>query len=568
MSPDPACRISIAEERRQRERIPDDEIVRKISTGNVRAAVDDLIYFASPIGFANRVKALIHRMGETSNAEQVSLFIITLAISLRSFLPRWNLSSSSRHGYNAMSPDGIEDLANATKQLMMEYERKEPGAVAATLKSARTCAAARYRAEAAADADGLAQALVAGSVGQYIDNIAADIKTSTLRRIAEMRDGGETTTEIGNDYAAFLDYTLYLGATFCTTNPPLIDMAWTAQPDKWNPVVDRLIAAHPGASDDGLAQLVTLEIVLENILLLRPIFLLSDGYMGRVCLQVNPKNHGNAEAMVRDAFFLHEQLSNRLAGGVPNVLFKLPATKAGLETARILTGRGIGVTITVNFGMYQHIPFAQVIAEGSAAYSCLVEMNGRLAFPVRDELLAKLDVLRAIGIDESQAREAAAWSGVAVAKKLHRYLQTRGYDARRIRSLIASLRIYRGDGYESLPNPFLDVTEVLGSGIISVFPNVRRPLDAEQSCSLRPRTIDEPVPAQALRVLSHSEIFRQAYHIPMSLGETAEDELFRPAKELILDNVEDVANWPPNKQTLDQFCAAYDDFVGRIQERR
>jgi hypothetical protein len=62
-----------------------------------------------------------------------------------------------------------------------------------------------------------------------------------------------------------------------------------------------------------------------------------------------------------------------------------------LEACSVLTKRAIGVTITVNFGLFQHLPFVQAIDEGQAIFACLVEMSGRLAFPVRDEMIAKLD---------------------------------------------------------------------------------------------------------------------------------------------------------------------------------
>jgi hypothetical protein len=78
---------------------------------------------------------------------------------------------------------------------------------------------------------------------------------------------------------------------------------------------------------------------------------------------------------------------------------------------RALTSQSIGVNITVNFGMFQHLAFAEAIREGKALVSTITHMSGRLAFPVRDELLGKLDRLAKEGIDERQAHEAAAWSG-------------------------------------------------------------------------------------------------------------------------------------------------------------
>jgi hypothetical protein len=228
----------------------------------------------------------------------------------------------------------------------------------------------------------------------------------------------------------------------------------------------------------------------------------------------------------------------------------------------------MGVTITVNFGLFQHLPFARAIHQGQSLFSCLVEMNGRLAYPVRDELLGKLDQLAAHGIDEVRAREAAAWSGVAVLKRLRRLLDEKDYDLRRVKPLVASLRIYRGDGYEGLPSAFPDITEVLGPGIISVFPNVRRAFDVQPEIELDPCRIEAPVPDHILEVLTHSEIFKQAYYVGDRDWMPDEDERFRPEYELTLKDEAGTAAWPPVHNTLTEFCNSYDTFVQRILELR
>jgi hypothetical protein len=250
------------------------------------------------------------------------------------------------------------------------------------------------------------------------------------------------------------------------------------------------------------------------------------------------------------------------------VVFKLPGTKAGLVACHALAERGIGVTVTVNFGMFQHLPFAEAIQQGQSVFSCVVEMNGRLAYPVRDELLAKLDLLAAHGIDEAKAREAAAWAGVAVLKRLYRLLNQKGYDLGRVKPLVASLRIYRGDGYERLPSAFLDITESIGASIISVFPNVRRSFDSQPEIELHPRQIKVPVSNDILEVLTHSEIFKQAYYLPDRDWIPEGDDRFRPHYELTMEDESGTATWAPVHNTFTEFCNSYDTFVQRILERK
>jgi hypothetical protein len=163
---------------------------------------------------------------------------------------------------------------------------------------------------------------------------------------------------------------------------------------------------------------------------------------------------------------------------------------------------------------------------------------------------------------------AAAWAGVAVLKRLYKLLTKRGYDLTRVRPLVASLRIYEGDGYENLPSSFPDITETLGTGVISVFPNVRRAFDRVPEIELKPRQVVEEVPDGILEVLSHSEIFRQAYYVADRGWLPEEDERFRPIYELTLEDEAGTFSWAPIHHTLMQFIDSYDTLVRRVLERK
>ena len=175
---------------------------------------------------------------------------------------------------------------------------------------------------------------------------------------------------------------------------------------------------------------------------------------------------------------------------------------------------------------------------------------------------------------EADAREAAAWSGVAVVKKLQRWMAENGYDAKRIKLLVASLRICKdSSGYERLPSAYPDITECVGTSIITVFPNIRHAFDQEPDVPMNPDQIGEPVPERVLQVLAHSEIFKQAYYVADRNAGDKEDERFRPPSErdgvptarvLALEDAEAVAAWPPVASTLSEFAKSYDHFVQRL----
>lgn len=565
---------AIAEERTQREACSDSDVVAAIRSARFQEALESLIYFTAPADFAVRFKVALRAVDEAFAAGDLTVqagclgLLVDMAIGLKSFLPRWTLCNTVRHGDAAMAEDELAKQAAKALDQAARLEAQAPAAATYLLGHRRTLAAARFAAEQADDPEGEAISLIGASIAEYVENVNAAVASSNVRRIAEMRDTGQTLTEISNDYAAFLPYAMLIGASFATTNPPLVDYAWLADLERWNPVADETIAGDPEAGIDELARLMTAEVVLANMRLLRPIFLLTSGGMGCVCLQVNPHNHADPDTMISDARYFYGLLRDKLKGGVPNVVFKLPGTRGGLEACRVLTGQGIGVTITVNFGLFQHIPFAKAMAQGQAIFSCLVEMNGRLAFPVRDELLGRLPELAEHGIDEALAREAAAWSGAAPIKRAYALLRQQGYDLRRYKPLVASLRVYEGDAYANLPSAFPDMTEILGATILSVFPNVRRAFDAVPGILMDPMRIEDPVPDEILAVLCHSEIFRQAYFVADREWALDEDERFRPQSELTLEQDQEVFNWPPVFDTMTQFQGAYDTFVGRILERR
>lgn len=300
-----------------------------------------------------------------------------------------------------------------------------------------------------------------------------------------------------------------------------------------------------GNTVERLTIILTCEVVPNNARLLRDIFLLTRGSKGYVCLQVNPTAHGDAERMVEETFGSYSYLYQQL-GGIPNVVFKLPGTKAGLESAEILTKIGIGVTITVEFGLFQLVSFVKAVSSSEAIASHLALMNGRLAFPVRDELLT---------LGTPDARKAARYAGVAVGKKAYRLLYSTeelGLNPAEVKLLVVSLRNY--DDF------FPDITELVGVPIITVFPNTRREFDAH-SRDLDPAVVQKPVDECILTSLCQSELFKQAYYT------SGDPELFRPHSMLSLDKTDEVEDWNPAKTTVDGFIDAREKTKDKLRKR-
>jgi len=355
----------------------------------------------------------------------------------------------------------------------------------------------------------------------YITKEINDMDKSSLIRLSMMSDAGKINTRWGNDYATGLTHALRRGAVLVTTNPPLIDIARKSNPEMWNQVRDRLKTENPKMKTEKLCSLMTMQVVLENCKEIKPIYDVTNGKYGYVSLQVNPKNFTDAKGMIDESEALYEQLEKEL-GGAPNVVFKVPATKAGIEVVERLTEQGIGVNVTVNFAVSQELAFAEAIEKGNAKMSFLTLMSGRLDDPIRDELVKA-------GVED--AVEVSKWGGIAVGRRV--------YDI-----------VYRQKGFKksfllqaSLRGPWhIDelVTDEDQTVFITVFPDKAQEYDKVER-DIRPR-INGDLPMDVLEKLYKSKIFVQAYE-PDGLS------------------IDDFDDYFPVAVTLKDFGIAYDEFL-------
>lgn len=587
---DIALRQRIRQERDREQRVTLEEVCQRISDGEIVRAVGNLLFHTAPPALGEKLKVVLDEISRTLTSGDVAVqthvldFLVNLAIGLRSFLPNWVLAP-------ALDCVAIDALARKVTDATENFTVVVGQAAAELAARVRNETITRLKAEGTTDesqAAAMADCLMGNSLVDYVSNIAGELQRSNLMRAAEARSlrrmpsgKGRTQTQLGNDYAAFLQYVIWLGGSFVTTNPALVKLAWDTDPELWNKRVDDLILlkytsdqlskllrgpqSELNAAIQTINSTVTMAVVQENCRLLRDIFLVTEGREGYVSLQVNPKNHDDWQQMVTEAKNLYGSLENQF-GGVPNVVFKLPATAAGISAAEKLTSEGIGVTITVEFSVFQALGFAEVLNRGKMLVAYLALMNGRLAYPVRDEMKTK-------GVPGGV--EAARWAGVEVARKAYRRLYAppeqggMGVDPERIKLLIASLRIYD----DWIP----DISQLWGCPVITIFPNVRRKFDispATRGQGLPPTQVRGSIdftgdavlgatPDDQLKVLLESEIFRQAWWVP------GDPEQYRPKRVLTLETKDSEAllKWPPVANTLGEFIDLYEKMGQMVKER-
>ena len=525
---------------RNRKRSPE-ELAGMIREGTWEEATAHFLFFEPADSWSAGVKGLIDDFDGAFNALSVEVrgsfisFLVGLYLDLKSMLPRWRLVAEVDEGSR-------EAAAGRALECIKKHDA-DPAAV--TLRDTfEADTLLRLQAEGVEPKEAATRAAAECGTTLYEYCVAAsrpDGEGNLKERAKRYQDDPEQTM-LGNDYADFLTTTLRMGFSFQTTNPPLVLMAWKSKPDFWNRRLEaRLGGELKSISDEAeRVMLMTMEVVERSCRLVRPHFLLSGGRTGYVCYQVNPLNHGDSAAMIAEVERVWGLFEERFSG-VPNVSFKLPGTGAGLAAAKELSARGISLTITLSFGAFQMLEFADVLQAGSALFNSVVVMNGRLAFPVRDEL-------KALGVEGGE--EAAKLAGVEVTRRVYRRMYRSraegglGIDPAKVKILNASLRIYGSD----IP----DIDEIWGTGAITIFPNVRRAYDAISREHSTITVTDETDPA-ALAILTRSEIFRQAWWGPDM------DKSLSPADPLDLSSgkTEQVIGWQPIADTLNQFVDAY-----------
>src|SRR5947207_12518850 len=242
-----------------------------------------------------------------------------------------------------------------------------------------------------------------------------------------------TPTRLWNDSADIdeLKYSIDNGAVGATCNPVIAVGILKKHIAEWRPRIQSLLTELPTATEDQVGWKLVEEMSVAAAKLLEPAFAAHGGRDGRLSIQTDPRLYRDAAAIVENAMAF-----SRLA---PNMVVKIPATRAGIAAIEEVTARGVSINATVSFTLPQCIAVAEAVerglsrreAEGKAIESmgpvCTI-MVGRL-----DDWLKVLLEKREISVDPGHLE----WAGVAVFKKTYGIFRERGY---RLRLLSAAFR--------------------------------------------------------------------------------------------------------------------------------
>ena len=242
-----------------------------------------------------------------------------------------------------------------------------------------------------------------------------------------------TPTCLWNDSAAVdeLSYAIEHGAVGATCNPVIALSVIRSDLATWAPRLDDLIHQLPVATEDAIAWRLVEELSVRAARLLEPAFAADHGRNGRLSIQTDPRRFRDSDAIVEQA-----EAFSRLA---PNMIVKIPVTRAGIPAIEAATYRGISINATVCFTVAQCIAVAEAVERGlrrreqegmdiaSMGPVCTI-MVGRL-----DDWLKVVMERDGIVVDPGYLE----WAGVAVFKKAYQVFRERGY---RLRLLSAAIR--------------------------------------------------------------------------------------------------------------------------------
>jgi len=228
-----------------------------------------------------------------------------------------------------------------------------------------------------------------------------------------------------------LAYSIEHGAVGATCNPCIVLSILKQRLPLWRDRILALTREMPTATEDQIGWRIVEEMSVAGAALLKPIFDAQGGRNGRLSIQTDPRFYRDARAIVEQAVHF-----SQLA---PNMIVKIPATRAGIAAMEEATYRGVSINATVSFTLPQAIAVAESVERGLVRR----EKEGleiRSMGPVCTLMVGRLDDWLKVLIEKDNLcidPGYLEWAGVAVFKKTYGLYRERGY---RLRLLSAAFR--------------------------------------------------------------------------------------------------------------------------------
>jgi len=218
----------------------------------------------------------------------------------------------------------------------------------------------------------------------------------------------------GSDPQSLPHRITYDGVRGVTTNPSIFGAAITGA-DEY--AAD--IASLSGKSVDEVVRTLTTDDVRVACDLFTEIYSTSKGIDGRVSIEVDPRLAHKTQETIDEGIALHALVAR------PNVMIKVPATKAGLPAITALIGNGISVNVTLIFSLerYSEVIDAYIagMAQAKSAGLELASIHSVASFFISRIDSAVDKELKAIGNHELLGKVAVANAHRAYALFLEKF---------------------------------------------------------------------------------------------------------------------------------------------------
>ncbi|KPJ76065.1 MAG: transaldolase [Deltaproteobacteria bacterium SG8_13] len=335
-------------------------------------------------------------------------------------------------------------------------------------------------------------------------------------------------TDLWNDSCSIkeLTYAIEHGAAGATSNPVIVGEVLGKEMPLWEDRIKEIISEMPTADEDQITWKVVEEISIKAADLLIPVYEREKGRKGRLSIQTDPRYYRDTGRIVEQAVYF-----DTLA---PNIIVKIPVTRAGVAAIEEATYRGVSINATVCFCVPQALAVAEAVERGLQRREKEGRDISRMG-PVCTIMVGRLDDwLKVVANRDDIVTEPhyLEWAGVAAMKKAYEIYRQRGY---RLRLLSAATRNH------------LHWSEFIGGDAVVTLTHEWQVRFNNSDVEVVPR-IDQPVPPEIVDgLLRKFSDFRRSY-----------DEAGMSAEEF--------DDYGPTVRTLRQFIAGYQSLVATIRD--
>ena len=161
-----------------------------------------------------------------------------------------------------------------------------------------------------------------------------------------MISNGELASLINDDHIVGL-----------TSNPSIFEQA-IAKTSEYDETIRSIQADAPETDDLEVFNQLAIEDIQAAADMFADVYAQSSGVDGMVSLEVSPRLAHDVEGTVKSGLSLNERVNR------PNVMIKVPGTKAGISAFEQLTAAGVNVNVTLLFSISRYREIAQAYIRG------------------------------------------------------------------------------------------------------------------------------------------------------------------------------------------------------------